>query len=292
MQIKTKFFLRLFILSFIPFLFLSLFTVYIFNKTISQVISPGFENSLQNSEYLVENSLELYRLRFLNLVDVLAEDSLTSEDVRYFDLIIFISVSDTIFIKPLDNPEDNHTFMEEAAARPGTFPEIISFQGRILVYQKISLQPTIGSSPILILGQYLPPEFSDRAAEIISAKTEYNHLKMFIEAVGSKIIWIIWMSITVIYLTAILYIAIWWANSLVKPINNLSLAAFVIAKGQWGKSVNYRKQDELGTLVKSFNYMSAELKSNAEKLLLAEIEASWKNTARVIAHGIKNIISP
>ncbi len=292
MQIKTKFFLRLFVLSFIPFLLLSLFTVYIFNKGISQVISPGFENSLQNSEYLVENSLELYRLRFLNLVDVLAKDSLTTEDVRYFDLIMFISASDTIFIKPLDNPEDNFTFMDETATRQSTFPEIISFQGRILVYQKISLQPTISSSPILILGQYLPPEFSERAAEIISAKTEYNHLKMFVEAAGSKIIWIIWMSITVIYLTAILYIAIWWANSLVKPINNLSLAAFDIAKGQWGKSVNYKKQDELGTLVKSFNYMSAELKSNAEKLLLAEIEASWKNTARVIAHGIKNIISP
>ena len=292
MQIKTKFFLRLFILSFVPFLALSLFGVYIFNKGINQVISPGFENSLENSEYLVENNLELYRLRFINLIDVLAQDSLTSDDIRYFDLIIFISEYDTLFIKPLDNPQYNRIFMEEATDRFSTFPEIISFEGKILVYQKISLHPTISRSPVLILGQYLPGDFSDRAADIISAKTEYNRLKIFVESSGNKIIWIIWMSITVIYLTAILYIAIWWANSLVKPINNLSLAAFEIARGNWGKSVSYHKQDELGTLVKSFNYMSSELKSNAEKLLLAEIEASWKNTARVIAHGIKNIISP
>ena len=292
MQIKTKFFLRLFILSFIPFLLVSLFAVYIFNKGVNQVISPGFEKALENSEFLVENNLELYRLRFMNLIDILAEDSITSEDIQYFDLIIFISQTDTLTIKPLENPEFNRIFMEEAAVRPATFPEIISFEGRILVYQKIALQPALLLSPQLIVGQYLPQEFSVKAGEIISAKTEYNRLKLFVEASGSKIVWILWLSITVIYLTAILYIARWWANSLIRPINNLSLAAFDIAKGRWGKKVNYDKEDELGTLVSSFNYMSSELKGNAEKLMQAEIESSWKNTARVIAHGIKNIISP
>ena len=292
MQIKTKFFLRLFILSFVPFLVLSLFSVYLFNQGISQVISPGFENSLKNSEYLVENSLELYRLRFLNLVDILSKDSLTSEDIKYFDLILFISPTDTISIKPLENIEYNRIFMEEAAYRASTFPEIISFEGKILVFQQISLNPAMNNSPLLVVGQYLPSEFSGKAAEIISAKTEYTNLKTFVESSGSKIVWIIWMSITAIYLTSILYIARWWANSLIKPINNLSLAAFDIAKGQWGKTVNYSREDELGTLVNSFNYMSSELKNNAERLVQAEIEASWKNTARVIAHGIKNIISP
>jgi nitrogen fixation/metabolism regulation signal transduction histidine kinase len=292
MQIKTKFFLRLFILSFIPFLVLSLFSVYLFNKGISQVISPGFENSLENSEFLVENSLELYRLRFLNLVDILSKDSLTSDDIKYFDLILFISPTDTISIKPLENAEYNRLFMEEAAYHVGTFPEIISFEGKILVYQQLSLNPASHNSPLLVVGQYLPPEFSEKAAEIISAKTEYSNLKTFVESSGSKIVWILWMSITAIYLSSILYIAQWWANSLIRPINNLSLAAFDIAKGQWGKTVNYSREDELGTLVNSFNYMSSELKSNAERLVQAEIEASWKNTARVIAHGIKNIISP
>ncbi|NIP44359.1 MAG: hypothetical protein GWO41_08800, partial [candidate division Zixibacteria bacterium] len=56
--------------------------------------------------------------------------------------------------------------------------------------------------------------------------------------------------------------------------------------------MNYTKEDELGTLVSSFNYMSQELKTKAEELVRAEIEASWKNTARIIAHGIKNILSP
>jgi len=292
MQIKTKFFLRLFVLSFLPFLLVSLFAVYIFNKGVNQVISPGFENALENSEFLVENNLELYRLRFMNLIDILAEDSITSEDIKYFDLIIFISYTDTLTIKPLENAEFNRIFMEEAAVRPATFPEIISFEGRILVYQKISLQPALLVSSQLIVGQYLPSEFSVRAGDIISAKTEYNRLKLFVESSGSKIVWILWLSITVIYLTAILYIARWWANSLIRPINNLSLAAFDIAKGRWGKKVNYKQEDELGTLVSSFNYMSSELKSNAEKLMQAEIESSWKNTARVIAHGIKNIISP
>ncbi len=292
MLIKNKFFLRLFLLSFVPFLILSLVAVYLFNQGISQVISPGFEQSLRNSEYMVENNLELYRLRFLNLVDILAKDSLTSEDIKYFDLIIFISQTDTLAIKSLENEEYNRMFMEEAAFKAGAFPEIISFEGRILVYQRISLAPSLDPSPLLILGQYLPDDFSQRAAEIISAKTEYNRLKNFVEASGSNIAWFLWISVTVIFLTFIIYIARWWANSLIKPINNLSLAAFEIAKGKWGKTVSYTKDDELGTLVSSFNYMSGELRNNAQRLLQAEIEAGWKNTARVIAHGIKNILSP
>lgn len=292
MQIKNKFFLRLFVLSFVPFLILSLVAVYLINKGISQVISPGFEKSLQNAEYLVENNLELYRVRFLNLIDVLAQDSLTAEDTKYFDLIIFVSQTDTIFIKPLSNPEYNQVFMEETNFRPSTFPEIMTFEHKILVYQQLALNPTVTRSPMLIVGQYLPAEFSEKAAEIISAKTTYGRLKMFVQASGSNIAWFLWLCVTVVYLTFILYVARWWANSLIRPINNLSLAAFDIAKGQWGKKVNYRKEDELGTLVTSFNYMSSELRKNAEKLLQAEIEASWKNTARIIAHGIKNILSP
>ncbi len=292
MQIKNKFFLRLFILSFIPFLVLSLAAVYLFNQGIGKVISPGFENALENSEYLVENSLELYRIRFMNLIDILAQDSLKAEETRYFDLMLYISETDTISIKSLENEDYNRMFMEEAAFRASSFPEIMSFEGRILVYQQIALNPTLGPTPALVVGQYLPAEFSVRAAEIITAKTEYGRLKRFVEASGSNIAWFLWLCVTVIYLTFILYIARWWANSLIKPLNNLSLAAFDIAKGKWGKTVNYGKKDELGTLVSSFNYMSKELKSKAEKLLRAEVEASWKNTARIIAHGIKNILSP
>ena len=176
MQIKNKFFLRLFILSFIPFLILSLVAVYLFNQGIGQVISPGFENSLRNAEFLVENSLELYRIRFMNLIDILAKDSLTTEDIKYFDLILFVSQTDTISIKPLENPDYNRMFMEEAAFRASSFPEIISFEGRILVYQQIALNPTITPAPMLVVGQYLPPEFSAKAAEIITAKTEYGRL--------------------------------------------------------------------------------------------------------------------
>lgn len=292
MQIKNKFFLRLFVLSFIPFLVLSLAAVYLFNQGIGKVISPGFENTLRNSEYLVENCLELYRIRFMNLIDVLAKDSLTANDIKYFDLILYISETDTISIKSLENPDFNRMFMEEAAFRASSFPEIISFEGRILVYQQIALNPTLSPTPALVVGQYLPAEFSVRAAEIITAKTEYGRLKMFVESSGSSIAWFLWLCITIIYLTFILYIARWWANSLIKPLNNLSLAAFDIAKGKWGKTVNYTKEDELGTLVSSFNYMSQELKTKAEELVRAEIEASWKNTARIIAHGIKNILSP
>jgi len=276
MQIKTKFFIRLFILAFIPFLILSLLSVYLFNRVIEQVISPGFEKSLTNSEYMVENSLELYRLRFFNLVDILAEDSITSDDLKYFDLIMFISAEDTMWLQPLSEPDHNRIFIEEATQRISSFPEIISFEGKILVYQKIVLNPSLIESPLLIVGQYLPEVFSNKAAEIISAKTEYSRLKTFVMNSGSRIVWLIWMSVAAIFFTAILYISIWWANSLVRPINNLSLTAFEIAKGKWGKKVTYGKKDELGTLVSSFNYMSSELKTSTDKLIRAEMEASWK----------------
>ncbi|MBD3382410.1 MAG: HAMP domain-containing protein [candidate division Zixibacteria bacterium] len=292
MQIKTKFFVRLLLLSFIPFLALSLFSVYIFNRGIDKVISPGFEKTITNAEYMVENSLELYRLRFINLVSILASDSITTDDLRHFDLIIFLSENDTLWLQALSNEKHNDLFIQEALGRAGSFPEIISFEGSIMVYQRILLQPGFSESPILVVGQYLPQDFANRTAEVLKAKTEYSRLKMFVLTSGGDFAWLIWLSVIVIYLTFLIYVARWWANSLIKPINNLSLAAFDIAKGHWGKKVNYNNEDELGMLVNSFNYMSSELENRTRQLVNAEIESSWKNTARVIAHGIKNILSP
>ena len=56
--------------------------------------------------------------------------------------------------------------------------------------------------------------------------------------------------------------------------------------------LDYRRRDEIGSLVDGFNRMSARLAETTSRLIEAEKAAAWQQTARVIAHGIKNILAP
>ncbi len=54
----------------------------------------------------------------------------------------------------------------------------------------------------------------------------------------------------------------------------------------------WRFDDEVGTLVKEYNRMLAELEKSAVKLAQTERESAWKEMAKQVAHEIKNPLTP
>ena len=62
--------------------------------------------------------------------------------------------------------------------------------------------------------------------------------------------------------------------------------------GGINQTIDYRKKDEIGSLVKSYNRMVDELEKSAEKLAKSERETAWREMARQIAHEIKNPLTP
>jgi two-component system, sensor histidine kinase ChiS len=70
----------------------------------------------------------------------------------------------------------------------------------------------------------------------------------------------------IIALCVAILVGIFTARWVIEPILALNNAAKEIAKGDWDKTVNIERSDELGELAKSFNVMGIQLKESFQKL--------------------------
>ncbi len=77
-----------------------------------------------------------------------------------------------------------------------------------------------------------------------------------------------------------------------RPLKRLQLAAASLAAGDWSIQVRENRFSPLNDLIVSFNRMVTELESGRNKLVRAEKELAWREMARVMAHEIKNPLTP
>jgi len=61
---------------------------------------------------------------------------------------------------------------------------------------------------------------------------------------------------------------------------------------QANEKIEWKKEDEIGSLVKEYNRMLDELSESAEILAKTEREYAWREMARQVAHEIKNPLTP
>ena len=77
-----------------------------------------------------------------------------------------------------------------------------------------------------------------------------------------------------------------------KPLNELRLATSKIGEGDFSIQIPETGIKEIKDLKKSFNSMSRELASVQKKLISAEKYMIWKELSRILAHEIKNPLTP
>ncbi len=77
-----------------------------------------------------------------------------------------------------------------------------------------------------------------------------------------------------------------------RPLKRLQDATLQLAQGDLAVIVKESRFSPLNDLIVSFNNMSHELLSNRKKLIQAEKDAAWRDMARILAHEIKNPLTP
>jgi|GEM_PF-188766 len=77
-----------------------------------------------------------------------------------------------------------------------------------------------------------------------------------------------------------------------RPLARLQSATKELARGNLNIRVKESKFSPINDLIVSFNAMTAELVENRNKLLEAEKEVMWREMAQVMAHEIKNPLTP
>jgi two-component system, NtrC family, nitrogen regulation sensor histidine kinase NtrY len=68
--------------------------------------------------------------------------------------------------------------------------------------------------------------------------------------------------------------------------------SFSIQGNNANEYIQWPYNDEIGTLVKQYNIMVANVKTSADKMVLQEKELAWREMAKQVAHEIKNPLTP
>ena len=77
-----------------------------------------------------------------------------------------------------------------------------------------------------------------------------------------------------------------------RPLKRLQDATIQLTQGNLAVRVKESRFSPLNDLIVSFNNMSYELLSNRKKLIQAEKDSAWRDMARILAHEIKNPLTP
>lgn len=128
-----------------------------------------------------------------------------------------------------------------------------------------------------------------RAAEAImkthdSAKTRLMAALSYSRIVSSVVLLFTILLSTGIFIVVILRIS--------KPLSELKRATEQIRKGNFSVHLPENGISDMKELKASFNLMSRELETIQTRLLLAEKEMIWKDLSRILAHEIKNPLTP
>lgn len=91
---------------------------------------------------------------------------------------------------------------------------------------------------------------------------------------------------------AVLILFFFSFNLVTKPLKRLQGATEELSRGNWSIQVRESKFSPLNDLIISFNTMITELETSRNKLVQAEKELAWREMARVLAHEIKNPLTP
>src|SRR5881296_2507231 len=96
-------------------------------------------------------------------------------------------------------------------------------------------------------------------------------------------------------LVASALLGLFWANRITRPIEEFSMAARVVAKGQFDIHLKPASRDEIGELADSFNQMTSELKGREQALqdaqsalIQSEKLAALGQFSAGIAHEVRN----
>jgi two-component system, NtrC family, nitrogen regulation sensor histidine kinase NtrY len=116
----------------------------------------------------------------------------------------------------------------------------------------------------------IPKGFVDKLRDIANASEQYRKIELLKNPIKSN--YIITLSIVTL---VIIFLATWFGLTLAKgitgPIQDLVLATNRITQGDLDSSIDIEADDEIGTLVKSFNQMTKDLKKSKNSLEEANV---------------------
>jgi signal transduction histidine kinase len=89
-----------------------------------------------------------------------------------------------------------------------------------------------------------------------------------------------------------IFIAVLFANYISEPVRLIKEKIRALQLGKSNEFIDWKSNDEIGSLVKEYNQKVLELEKSAKLLAQSERESAWREMAKQVAHEIKNPLTP
>ena len=126
---------------------------------------------------------------------------------------------------------------------------------------------------IVVAVKTLPAADAQRVRDIAKAYDEYHQVRLLDDPIRASYIYLL-VLITLLIVFAASWMGIYLARQITVPVQLLAEGTERVASGDLDVHVDYRSNDELGTLVASFNRMTADLKEMKANLEGANVSLS------------------
>lgn len=288
MRLRNRLFLTLFVTAFLPVAIITFISLEFILSGLDRSVSPGVMSAMDTADSLVTLSGEALIADMEGELNALDLKDVGNSKVRDFDLLVSISPSDTnILINQTGHlrVDDLSDYKWQDVALSGG-SEMLSIDGRDVI-----IVADRRGDLILVGGRFLPGEYGRLSADFSRDRFRFNQLMMLTE-INKNVYRLSWGIGLLIYLVAILIVSNILARGLTRPLARIGEMAESVGRGNWDVRLDYGRNDEIGALVAGFNRMSEQLGETTARLIESQKTAAWETTARVISHGIKNVLAP
>ena len=101
-----------------------------------------------------------------------------------------------------------------------------------------------------------------------------------------------YINIILVLMGIALVFIIRFTNKLTQPLTLIQNKLGDIKIDQKNEPIEWKRNDEIGALVRQYNQLIAELEKSTEELKRTTAESAWRGVARQVAHEIKNSLTP
>jgi len=118
----------------------------------------------------------------------------------------------------------------------------------------------------------------------------FTHQDKYSQEISTFIV--AFINLYVLLFLASIMVAVFISNQITLPLTTIRENLRKIELGKRSEPIDYRREDEIGKLVREYNKKVDELAVSAELLARSERESAWREMAKQVAHEIKNPLTP
>lgn len=295
-RLRTRLVLAFMALTLLPTTVLFFFSINFISASIEFWFNAPVERALQNSLDVgrriyeqIEQDSQFFLERVAYQIDTnkLLEEKKQKALSRYIQVVqrefnldaveIYNAAGERLTL--INNSELAETNLrqlsEQDLRKPTPFKKVKTVSQSI---QEGELVKTIGTVPFgikadeaqafVVITDFLPPDLSNNMSSISRGFEEYQQIKLLKKPIQLTY----YISLFIVALL-VLFCAIWFgfylAKSITIPIMELAEGTRRVADGDLSFSINLASDDEIGSLVSSFNKMTRDLRISREQLELS-----------------------